>query len=140
MLRDARVPGGGSTDQVGVRRWLDREEVERAGAKRVRTDDADQGEGEADGTHARRRRKHVQYDETRRRQRRKRQREGERYVDRSRHTQRKGSLKRSIEVGPHTLDRIVAGRYEWRDAGLRGVRGARRDMWDGNRQWDPGGW
>ena len=75
-----------------------------------------------------------------RRRQRKRARDGERYVDRSRHKQTKGSLKRGIEVGAHTLDRVVAGRYEWRDAGLRGVCGERRDMWDGNRQWDPGGW
>ena len=42
------------------------------------------------------------------------------YVARSRQEQ-KITLKRGIEVGPRTTERIVRARYEWRDAGLAAV-------------------
>ena len=49
-------------------------------------------------------------------------------------------IKRGIEVGAKTIDRIVRGRYEWRDAGARPVTGVKRKLWEGNRTWDPGPW
>ena len=79
----------------------------------------------------------VAYDETRRRK--KRGRTDTVYTDRSRHKQPRGSLKRGIEVGARMIDRIVAGRYEWRDAELRPMAKVRRRLWDGHRRWDPGG-
>ena len=84
----------------------------------------------------RRPRAHVRYDETARRRKRARQHGG--YTDRSKHKQPRVGLKRAIEVGARTIERVVAGRYEWRDAGLGEMEGARRRLWEGNRQWDPG--
>ena len=48
------------------------------------------------------------------------------------------ALKRAVEVGARTIERVVAGRYEWRDAGMGEMEGARRRLWEGSRQWDPG--
>ena len=140
MMRAARVPGGSSTDRVGVTRWLAAggDGLEHGKRKRDATAGGAEGTGGEEGERSGRRRRTVQYDETRRRQR-KRPRDEGRHVDRSQHKQQRGSLKRGIEVGPCTMDRIVAGRYDWRDAGLRRVR-ARDDVWGGNKQWDPGGW
>ena len=33
-------------------------------------------------------------------------------------------------VGAAAVERIVGGRYEWRDAGLRPMSGARKRHWD----------
>ena len=33
-------------------------------------------------------------------------------------------------VGAAAVERIVGGRYEWRDAGLRPLSGARKRHWD----------
>ena len=89
------------------------------------------------------------YDETARRKRRREagpdQGEAARYVARSRRADavtggRLAGLKRGIQVGPRTLERIVAARYEWRDAGNRAPTAARRRLWGGTRMWDPGKW
>ena len=74
----------------------------------------------------------MRYDETARR------RNFRGYTDRSRHKQPRVALKRAVEVGARTIERVVAGRYEWRDAGLGEMEGARRRLWGGSRQWDPG--
>ena len=93
-------------------------------------------QGERGSDRERRPRAHTQYDETARRRKRARPHGG--YTDRSRHKQPRVALKRAIEVGARTIERVVAGRYEWRDAGLGEMEGARRRLWEGNRQWDPG--
>ena len=89
------------------------------------------------------------YDETVRRRKRRREHGQEQadahYVARSRRAEaviggRLAGLKRGIQVGPQTLERIVAARYEWRDAGNREPTAARRRLWGGTRTWDPGRW
>ena len=44
---------------------------------------------------------------------------------------RGGSKRKAMEVGPATVERIVNGRYEWRDGGMRPMTGARRAIWKG---------
>ena len=75
------------------------------------------------------------YDEVKRRG--KRQRTEARYVER-RKGERGRNLKRGIVVGPVTVERIVRGRYEWRDAAYRPMGGERGIIWQGSRMWDPG--
>ena len=75
------------------------------------------------------------YDEVKRRG--KRQRTEARYVER-RKGERGRNLKRGIVVGPVTVERIVRGRYEWRDAAYRPMGGERGVIWQGSRTWDPG--
>ena len=41
-----------------------------------------------------------------------------------------GSKRTAIVVGGAALERVVAGRYEWRDSGLAPVRGARKRFWE----------
>ena len=49
-----------------------------------------------------------------------------------------GDLKRGIEVGPLTVERVVGARYEWRDAAYVARSGASAVIWRGSRVWDPG--
>ena len=69
------------------------------------------------------------YDETRRRKVR-RVRGSTAYVEKGNRT-RTGGLKRGLEVGTATVERVVRGRYEWRDGGMRPMTGARRAIWKG---------
>ena len=128
-----RVPGGGGTDRMCVA---------------TRRQDGDEGDAAwppappaATGSAGKRPRRQMDYDETQRRVRR-RPSEKMRHVARSRHaTAERGTLKRTIEVGPLTVERVVRGRYEWWDAGLQPLfHTARRRMWEGARTWDPGIW
>ena len=66
----------------------------------------------------------VSYDEVARRQQRKK---GGRVV----HLDDNSRIKKhvAIEVGPVVIERTVSGRYEWRDATLPPVRGARYVWW-----------
>ena len=41
-----------------------------------------------------------------------------------------GSGIASRVVGPTAVERMVGGRYEWRDGGLRPMRGARKRHWE----------
>ena len=50
---------------------------------------------------------------------------------------RGGPKRKAIEIGPATVDRIVRGRYEWRD-GVGGLRKRKRDQdEDGGTQTRP---
>jgi hypothetical protein len=49
-----------------------------------------------------------------------------------------GHLKNDIIVGPMTVERIVRGRYEWRDAEYRPMLSEGRAIWQGSKTWDPG--
>ena len=117
-----------------------RKEEEGTGSKDGETE-AQEGRGERGRQAGKRQRTQTSYDET---QRRVRRRLGDRvrHVARSRHAAaERGTLKRTVEVGPLTVERVVRGRYEWWDAGLRQrLDGARRKAWDGARTWDPGIW
>ena len=70
---------------------------------------------------------HTGYDEVRRRKARK-TRTTTAYVERGNRA-RGGGLKRAIAIGAATVERIVRGRYEWRDGGLQPMIGARRAWW-----------
>ena len=65
------------------------------------------------------------YDEVGRRRKAKKARMEARYVER-RKGERRGELKNGIVVGPVTVERIVRGRYEWRDAAYARMSGERR--------------
>ena len=52
------------------------------------------------------------------------------YMEKTRGAKRKVALRDSIEVGSATIERIVRGRYEWRDMKYRKT--------GQNRVWDPG--
>ena len=67
------------------------------------------------------------YDETRRRKAR-RARTGTGYVERGNRARASG-LKRGLEIGAATVERVVRGRYEWHDGGMRPMTGARKAMW-----------
>ena len=66
-----------------------------------------------------------------------------RTVQRVRYVERRkrawgGTLKDGVRVGPLTVERVVGGRYEWRDAEYRAMLGAGKAVWEGSRTWDPG--
>ena len=68
------------------------------------------------------------YDETkRRRTRRKPPVSG--YVEKGNQA-RAGGLKRAMQIGSTTVERVVRGRYEWRDGGLQPMTGDRRTIWN----------
>ena len=79
----------------------------------------------------------LSYDEYRRRAKRRRT-HGVTIRHVARGKRGRTSLALTTEVGPLTVERIVAGRYEWRDAGMREMTGKRRQLWLGTRTWDPG--
>ena len=75
----------------------------------------------------RKRRAPQSYDEVRRRKVRRT--EGPRgYMERGGRSWA-GSKRTAIVMGGAALERVVAGRYEWRDGGLAPVRGARKRYW-----------
>ena len=138
-----RVPGGGVTKEAAVG-WHT-----GSGATAPRGGAETQGEQGDAGTPKRPRREHTQasYDETTRRRKRTRSEgssdgyraKGPRYVARSTRAT-VTALKRGVEIGARTVDRIVRARYEWRDAGLRPAGAAKRKLWSGSQTWDPGKW
>ena len=77
------------------------------------------------------------YDEVARRRTRRRPQVQPRYVERRKRAWG-GELKSGIVVGPLTVERIVQGRYEWRDAAYSAMCGEGRAIWEGSRTWDPG--
>ena len=168
------VPGGGTTTDASLGKWLrDRERTRMARMEmptrdgrratsadarapaarstrntRKRTAGQEEGHGESgesdveDRARTRQRRGGSStgtYDETPRRRKRRRDTADAQYVARSRQEQ-KITLKRGIEVGPRTTERIVRARYEWRDAGLAPVGAVKAGMWSELRTWDPGPW
>ena len=54
------------------------------------------------------------------------------------HKRSRVETKHTIAVGPVTIHRVVAGRYEWRDAGYSDRRAKKAKVWQGSRIWDPG--
>jgi hypothetical protein len=82
----------------------------------------------------RRKRKHTSYDEIKRRKRRCTPKTG--YMEKGRN-KRTVTTRDAIVVGSRTLDRIVGGRYDWRNGDLRPWK-RQRNTWYGNRTWDPG--
>ena len=40
-----------------------------------------------------------------------------------------GAKRNAIEMGAAAIDRLVRGKYEWRDGGLQPAVGARRRFW-----------
>ena len=47
-------------------------------------------------------------------------------------------LRYATEMGPWAIERMVAGRYEWRDAAHRSASAKKRKRWEELRTWDPG--
>ena len=43
---------------------------------------------------------------------------------------RRGTKRDAVEVGALTVERIVSGKYEWRDAAYAGMKGQRKRFWD----------
>ena len=43
---------------------------------------------------------------------------------------RRGAKRDAVEVGALTVERIVSGKYEWRDAAYAGMKGQRKRFWD----------
>ena len=62
-----------------------------------------------------------------------------RYVDRVKRTH-KGEIKSAVKISAITMERIVGGKYEWRDEGLAAKTGEMRRHWGPTRRriWDPG--
>ena len=77
---------------------------------------------------AKRPRTHASYDDVKRR---KPRRVGPRaHMERSGSRVVAGSSIAARLVGAATMERIVGGRYEWRDGGLRPLAGARKRCWE----------
>ena len=43
---------------------------------------------------------------------------------------RRGTKRDTVEVGALTVERIVSGKYEWRDAAYAGMKGQRKRFWE----------
>ena len=43
---------------------------------------------------------------------------------------RRGAKRDAVEIGALTVERIVSGKYEWRDAEYAPVKGPRKRLWD----------
>ena len=43
---------------------------------------------------------------------------------------RRGTKRDAVEVGALTVERIVSGKYEWRDAEYAPMKGPRKRLWD----------
>ena len=69
----------------------------------------------------------VAYDETRRRKARRTGTRG--YMDRGARDWA-GNKRGAIVLGGAAMERVVAGRYEWRDRGMAPVSGARKRHWE----------
>jgi hypothetical protein len=57
------------------------------------------------------------------------------YLERGATRCRRGTKREAVAIGALTVERIVGGRYEWRDAEYAAVRGPRRRLWD---EWHAG--
>ena len=57
------------------------------------------------------------------------------YLERGATRGRRGAKREAVVIGALTVERIVGGRYEWRDAEYAAVRGPRRRLWD---EWHAG--
>ena len=44
--------------------------------------------------------------------------------------QRRGTKREAVVIGALTVERIVGGRYEWRDAEYVAIKGPRKRFWD----------
>ena len=42
----------------------------------------------------------------------------------------RGTKRDAVEIGALAVERIVSGKYEWRDAAYAGMKGQRRRNWD----------
>jgi hypothetical protein len=76
---------------------------------------------EGGGGRPQRQRTQTQYDETRRRGPRRTTTHGA-YMERGSGAGRRGTKRHAIVVGAATIERVVKGRYEWRDGGLVAAR------------------
>ena len=127
--------GGGSGGAGGSDASAGRSEPARDGRDGSREAEAAAEEGVGEGE-----RRGRGYDEATRRAKRKKRTEGTaqaRYVER-RKRMWGGDIKRGIEVGPLTVERVVGARYEWRDAAYAARSGASAVIWLGSQVWDPG--
>ena len=52
------------------------------------------------------------------------------YLERGVIRSRRGTKRDAVEVGALTVERIVSGKYEWRDAAYAGMKGQRKRFWD----------
>ena len=43
---------------------------------------------------------------------------------------RRGTKREAVVIGALTVERIVNGQYEWRDAGYAALKGTRKRLWD----------
>jgi hypothetical protein len=154
VLRAAvRVPGGTTTTNASLQRMVMRDgDDDGTGGGTAGSDDAERalqhgaehedepphdggedhaetpphGSGETGGETTQRRSAKRKYDATQRRRPRKARRKG--YMDRGGWRGVKRSA--ATEVGPATIERVVQGRYEWRDGAMRPLEGARRRYWE----------
>ena len=126
-----KVPGGGGTDHMDVSR-----EIKRGAT--IEQDEAAHARGaEAAAAPREKRARAVEsYDQVARRAKRRRRGTGVAYV--TGHKRSRVALRHSIEVGQVTVHRVVAGAYEWRDAGYRARAAKKARAWEGSRIWDPG--
>ena len=52
------------------------------------------------------------------------------YLERGVMRNRRGTKRDAVEVGALTVERIVSGKYEWRDAAYAGMKGQRKRFWE----------
>ena len=52
------------------------------------------------------------------------------YLERGVIRSRRGTKRDAVEVGALTVERIVSGKYEWRDAAYAGMKGQRKRFWE----------
>ncbi len=128
---EIRVPGGGTTREASVRRWLDDSQRARPATSRPRDEDVAEDArqqrariAEADATPAATQRESrgkqaMRYDETNRRGPQRQRVQGGGYMERG--TPR-GEKRYAVEVGPAVMSRTTDGQYEWRDAGYKRPR------------------
>ena len=79
-----------------------------------------------------RKRRTASYDETKRRAPRRTGPRG--YLERSGSRTAAGSAIAARVLGAAAVERIVGGRYEWRDAGMRPVSGTRKRHWEAHEE------
>ena len=136
ILPELRLPGRAVTRDASVVSMVtaqpdagEGEEDEAGDAARAngahRSSNSGRPEGEAPAGRSSRKRSPQQYDETVRRRPRKRYRP----VYLATTVGRRGQKRNAIVMGAAALERVVHGRYEWRDDGLRPMTGARKRAW-----------
>jgi len=52
------------------------------------------------------------------------------YLERGATRCRRGTKREAVVIGALTVERIVGGRYEWRDAEYAAIKGPRKRFWD----------